>query len=307
MIPAGAGPVRAGAMPFLYPVRRHGGRALSSLGRLAAGVAREPVGGAAAVVVLAYIAGAALAPVIAPYSPTAADLAARLAPPSPAHWFGTDALGRDVFSRTIYGARVSLLVGLLTVGLCVAIGTVLGMAGAYVRGWPDAAAARTVELLQAFPYLIFAVAMMAFLGPGFWNVIWALALKGWIEFYRLARGETLAQAGREYVEAARAMGYPASWILVSEILPNIANTVTVVALLRLGYFMVLEASLSFLGIGIPPGIPAWGSMISEGRNVLFIAWWVSTIPGLALLVLVLGVNLLGERIREILDPHTASE
>ncbi|HLY22006.1 MAG TPA: ABC transporter permease [bacterium] len=300
----GAQPLRAGVLPILYPVRRHGVRALSSLRRIARGLAAEPVGAAAAVLVLVYILSALLAPAIAPYSPASTDLAARLAPPSAAHWFGTDALGRDVFSRTIYGARVSLLVGALTVGLSAVIGTALGMAGAYFRGALDMVGARVVELLQAFPYLIFAIAMMAFLGPGFWNLIWALALKGWIEFYRLARGETLAQSNREYVEAARAMGYPTSWILVSEILPNIVNTVTVVALLRLGYFMVLEASLSFLGVGIPPSIPAWGSMISDGRGVLFIAWWVSTIPGLALLVLVLAVNLLGERMREILDPHT---
>ncbi|MHB8730315.1 MAG: ABC transporter permease [bacterium] len=300
----GTQPLRAGVLPILYPIRRHGVRALSSFGRLAKGLAAEPVGAVAAVVVLVYILGALLAPAIAPYSPAATDLAARLAPPSAAHWFGTDALGRDVFSRTIYGARVSLLVGALTVGLSAVIGTALGMAGAYFRGAFDAVGARIVELLQAFPYLIFAIAMMAFLGPGFWNLIWALALKGWIEFYRLARGETLAQSNREYVEAARAMGYPTSWILVSEILPNIVNTVTVVALLRLGYFMVLEASLSFLGVGIPPSIPAWGSMINDGRGVLFIAWWVSTIPGLALLLLVLAVNLLGERMREILDPHT---
>ncbi|HEV2439497.1 MAG TPA: ABC transporter permease [bacterium] len=304
MTPAGAEPLRAAALPILYPVRRHGVRALSSARRVAAGLGAEPVGAVAAALVLVYVLGAALAPVLAPYNPGATDLAARLAPPSAAHWFGTDALGRDVFSRTIYGARVSLLVGVLTVGLSAVIGTALGMAGAYFRGGLDMIGARVVELLQAFPYLIFAIAMMAFLGPGFWNLIWALALKGWIEFYRLARGETLAQGKREYVEAARAMGYPASWILVSEILPNIVNTVTVVALLRLGYFMVLEASLSFLGVGIPPSIPAWGSMISDGRGVLFIAWWVSTIPGLALLALVLAVNLLGERMREILDPHT---
>lgn len=300
----GARPLPAGMPPILYPVRRHGVRALSSLRRVVRGLGAEPVGAAAAVLMLVYVLGAVLAPAIAPYSPAVTDLAARLAPPSAAHWFGTDALGRDVFSRTIYGARVSLLVGALTVGISAVIGTALGMAGAYFRGALDMVGARVVELLQAFPYLIFAIAMMAFLGPGFWNLIWALALKGWIEFYRLARGETLAQSNREYVEAARAMGYPTSWILVSEILPNIVNTVTVVALLRLGYFMVLEASLSFLGVGIPPSIPAWGSMISDGRSVLFVAWWVSTIPGLALLVLVLAVNLLGERMREILDPHT---
>ena len=290
------------ALQLLYPIRRHGVRALSSANRVSAGLAAEPIGLIAGLLVVAFVLGAVLAPLIAPYSPTATDLAARLAPPSRLHWFGTDALGRDVLSRTIYGARVSIMVGVLTVGISAVAGTALGMLGAYYRGGIDLVGARLVELLQAFPYLIFAIGMMAFLGPGFWNLIWALALKGWIEFYRLARGETLSQANREYVEAARAMGYPSSWILVSEILPNIVNTVAVVATLRLGYFMILEASLSFLGVGIPPRTPAWGSMINEGRNVLFIAWWVSTIPGLALLLLVLAINLLGERMREILDP-----
>ena len=290
------------ALQVLYPIRRHGVRALSSANRVSAGLAAEPIGLIAALLVLAYVLAAVLAPLIAPYVPAATDLAARLAPPSRLHWFGTDALGRDVLSRTIYGARVSIMVGLLTVGISAVAGTALGMPGAYYRGGIDLVGARLVELLQAFPYLIFAIGMMAFLGPGFWNLIWALALKGWIEFYRLARGETLSQANREYVEAARAMGYPSSWILVSEILPNIVNTVAVVATLRLGYFMILEASLSFLGVGIPPRTPAWGSMINDGRNVLFIAWWVSTIPGLALLILVLAINLLGERMREILDP-----
>ncbi|HYM69515.1 MAG TPA: ABC transporter permease [bacterium] len=288
---------------LLHPIRRHGVRALSSMNRVSAGLAAEPVGFIAGVLVLAYVLGTLLAPLVAPYSPPATDLAARLAPPSRAHWFGTDALGRDVLSRTMYGARVSIPVGLLTVGISAVAGTALGMSGAYFRGGIDVVGARLVELLQAFPYLIFAIGMMAFLGPGFWNLIWALALKGWIEFYRLARGETLSQAKMEYVEAAHAIGYPSSWILVSEILPNIVNTVTVVAMLRLGYFMVLEASLSFLGVGIPPSIPAWGSMISDGRNVLFVAWWVSTIPGLALLVLVLAINLLGDRMREILNPR----
>jgi ABC-type dipeptide/oligopeptide/nickel transport system permease subunit len=297
---------RAVAVPLLYPVWRHGVRGASAAGRVAAGLATEPVGFASGIVVLAYVCAAVFAPLLAPYDPAHTDLAARLAPPSAAHWFGTDALGRDVLARAIYGARVSLLVGVLTVGISTVAGTALGMAGAYFRGSVDLVGARIVELLQAFPYLIFAIAMMAFLGPGFWNLIWALSLKGWIEFYRLARGETLSQAKCDYVEAARAMGYPTSWVLISEILPNIVNTVTVVALLRLGYFMVLEASLSFLGVGIPPSIPAWGSMINDGRSVLFIAWWVSTIPGLALLVLVLAVNLFGERMREILDPHSAA-
>jgi ABC-type dipeptide/oligopeptide/nickel transport system permease subunit len=290
-------------MALLYPLRRHGVRALFAIARLSSELRGQALGLAAAVVILAYLAAAVFAPLFAPYDPAATDLAIRLAPPSPGHWFGTDALGRDIFSRTLYGTRVSLLVGILTVGISAAVGTGLGMLAAYFRGGIDAVSARLIELLQAFPYLIFAIGMMAFLGPGFWNLIGALALKGWIEFYRLARGETLAQASEAYVEAAHAVGYPHSWILLSEILPNILNTVTVLAMLRIGYFMVLEASLSFLGVGIPPSIPTWGSMINDGRNVLFIAWWVSTIPGLALLVLVLAINLLGERMREILDPR----
>jgi len=287
------------ALHVLYPIRRHGARALSSASRVSAGLAAEPVGLIAGAVVLTYL----LAPVIAPSHPEATDLAARLAPPSQAHWFGTDELGRDILSRTIYGARVSILVGVLTVGISTVVGTALGMVGAHVRGAADMIGARLVEILQAFPYLIFAIGVMAFLGPGFWNLIWALSLKGWIEFYRLARGSTLSEGGKEYVEAARAIGYPTAWILVSEILPNIVNTIMVVAMLRVGYFMVLEASLSFLGVGIPPRIPAWGSMVNEGRDVLFVAWWVSTIPGLALLVLVVSINLVGERMREILDPR----
>ncbi len=254
-------------------------------------------------IVLAYVGLALLAPFIAPYDPANTDLTARLAPPSAAHWFGTDTIGRDILSRTIWGTRVSLLVGLLTVSITTLAGLLLGLFGGYFRGWFDNLTARLTELLLAFPYLIFAIGMMAFLGPGFWNLIWALSLKGWVEFYRLARGETLAQTTREYVEAARALGHSHLRILFGEILPNIFPSILVLGTLRIGYFMVLEASLSFLGVGIPPTIPAWGSMISEGRNVLFLAWWVSTIPGVALLVLVLAINLLGEVLREVLDPR----
>ena len=166
----------------------------------------------------------------------------------------------------------------------------------------DAITGRLTELLLAFPYLIFAIGMMAFLGPGFANLIWALSLKGWVEFYRLSRGQTLDQAEREYVEAARSIGQRSLRTLLREIVPNVLPSILVLATLRVGYVMVLEASLSFLGVGIPPNIPAWGSMIAEGRNVLFIAWWVSTTPGVALLILVLAINLLGERLQEIFDP-----
>lgn len=272
---------------------------------LARKVVRTPLGAISSTVVLAYVAIAVFAPWIAPYGPETTALGARLAPPSAEHWFGTDSLGRDILSRTIYGARVSLLVGLLTVGITATFGTALGALGGFFRGGFDAVTGRVTELLLAFPYLIFAIGMMAFLGPGFANLVWALSFKGWVEFYRLARGQTLDQAQKEYVEASRAIGQRTFRTLFREIVPNILPATVVLGTLRVGYFMVLEASLSFLGVGIPPNIPAWGSMIADGRNVLFIAWWVSTIPGVALLILVLAINLLGERLQEIYDPKRA--
>ncbi len=270
----------------------------------AARVFATPLGHISAAIVATYVLAAALAPVLAPYGPEAGDLAQRLAPPSAQHWFGTDSLGRDILTRTLYGARVSLLVGVLTVAITAAFGTVIGAVGGFYRGAFDAVVGRVTELLLAFPYLIFAIGMMAFLGPGFANLVAALSLKGWVEFYRLARGETLDQAQREYVEASRAIGQRRPRTLFREVLPNVLPAVSVLSTLRIGYFMVLEASLSFLGVGIPPNIPAWGSMISEGRGVLFIAWWVSTIPGIALLVLVLAINLLGESLQEAYAPRT---
>lgn len=263
---------------------------------------RTPLGAISLGVVLLYVLVAIFAPLLAPYAPETTALGARLRPPSSEHWLGTDALGRDIFSRVLYGARVSLLVGFLTVLITATFGTLVGALGGYYRGAFDAVSGRLTELLLAFPYLIFAIGMMAFLGPGFANLVWALSLKGWVEFYRLARGQTLDQAEREYVEASRAIGQRSLRTLLREVLPNVLPSVLVLGTLRVGYFMVLEASLSFLGVGIPPNIPAWGSMIAEGRNVLFIAWWVSTTPGIALLILVLAINLLGERLQEIFDP-----
>jgi peptide/nickel transport system permease protein len=264
---------------------------------------RNPVGLLAGVVVVLYVVVGLLAPSIAPRDPTATNLRARLAPPSAEHPFGTDALGRDILSRTIHGARISILIGLATVLISTAVGVSLGTLAGFFGGPFDRWVSRGTELLLAFPYLIFAIGMMAFLGPGFWNLVWALSFKGWVEFFRLSRGETLGQCAREYVEAARAMGQRSRRTIVREILPNIFPAVLVVATLRVGFFIVLEASLSFLGVGIPPALPAWGSMIAEGRDVLYLAWWVSTIPGVVLLVLVLSINLLGEALRETLDPR----
>ncbi len=274
--------------------------------RLLARVVETPLGAISVGVITIYILIAIFAPLVAPYPLEATSLGQRLSPPSAAHWFGTDSLGRDILTRTIYGSRISLLIGILTVAITATFGTAVGALGGYFRGWFDAVTGRFTELLLAFPYLIFAIGMMAFLGPGFANLVLALSLKGWVEFYRLARGQTLDQAQMEYVEASRALGQRSLRTLFREVTPNILPATVILGTLRVGYFMVLEASLSFLGVGIPPNIPAWGSMIADGRGVLFIAWWVSTIPGVALLILVLAINLLGERLQEVYDPKSKS-
>jgi peptide/nickel transport system permease protein len=267
------------------------------------GLRKNPSAVLAALVVGVYIVIAIFGSVIAPYPPNETALADRLQEPSTEHWLGTDGLGRDILSRCIFGARVSILIGFLSVTICVFFGVSMGLIAGYYRGRLDSVFSRMSEILMAFPYLISAIAMMAFLGPGFFNLIWALALRGWVEFFRLARGDTLSQQTREYVDAARSLGQPGWQIMLSEILPNIMPSIIVLATLRVGFMIVLEASLSFLGVGIPPSIPAWGSMISEGRGLLFTAWWVSTLPGLILMALVLATNLLGEGLREVLDPR----
>ncbi len=284
-------------------------RSLRDRGEVLARLLRHPTASLGGVLLAAYIAVAVLAPMLAPLDPGRADLEQRLLPPAWEmggawrHLFGTDQLGRDVLSRMIFAARVSLLVGLITVLISHLVGVAFGCLAGYYRGRLDAVLSRVAELLLAFPYLIFAIGAMSMLGPGFWNLIWALAFKGWVEFYRLARGETLAEKEKAYIEAAHALGRHELAIVGREILPNILHTTLVLATLRVGYMIVLEASLSFLGLGIPPRIPAWGSMVNDGRGVMLTAWWVSTLPGLALVGAVLAMNLLGEGLREVLDPR----
>ena len=268
---------------------------------------------AGGIVVLLFVLAAIFAPVISRYDPEVGNLRNRLLPPmwheggSPEHIMGTDAQGRDLATRIVYGARVSLAVGILTVVISVAIGLALGAVAGYHRGRMDTVISRLADLLMAFPFLIFAIAMMAFMGPGFGNLILALTFKGWVEFFRLVRGEMMSEKTREYVEAARALGRGHTSIMTSEILPNITQSVFVLGTLRMGYFIVLEASLSFLGLGIHPPTPAWGSMVAEGRDVILVAWWVSTLPGLAIVLLVLSLNLFGEGLRDILDPRLKVE
>ena len=279
------------------------------LGRLGT----RPLAVLGGVVVLAYIAAAVFAPLLTTHDPTQGNLRLRFQPPmwveggEAAYPMGTDGQGRDILTRIIYGARISLLVGLLAVGISVAVGTGLGALAGYYRGVLDNVLSRFADLLLAFPYLIFAIAVMAFMGPGFANLILALTFKGWVEFFRLVRGEMLSEKTKEYVSAAKVVGQPPLVIVASEILPNIIQSVFVLATLRTGYMIIMEASLSFLGLGIQPPTPAWGSMVAAGRDYLLTAWWASTLPGIAILILVLSINLLGEGLRDILDPRLRLE
>jgi ABC-type dipeptide/oligopeptide/nickel transport system permease subunit len=276
-------------------------------------LSRHPTAVLGGVVITAYILAAIFAPYLTVHDPTRGDLNVRLLPPvwqqggERAFSLGTDAQGRDLLARIIYGARISLWVGVLAVGISMTIGTTLGCITGYFRGWIDQVVSRFADLLLAFPFLIFAIGVMAFMGPGFVNLIAALCFKGWVEFFRLVRGEMLAEKTKEYVEAAKVMGLSSFAIIVSEIIPNIFHSVLVLATLRMGAMIIVEASLSFLGLGIQPPTPAWGSMVSDGRDYLMTSWWVSTLPGMAILILVLSINLFGEGLRDILDPRLRIE
>lgn len=277
-------------------------------GRVVGFVAANPTMAVGGAVVVLFALAAILAPWLTPFDPVAGVLTDRLQAPSwmggPAgHLLGTDALGRDLLSRIVYGARISLGVGLATVAVAGAVGTILGLAAGWAGGWLDRILSRLADFLLAFPMLIFAIGVMTVLGAGFWVIVVALSFKSWVEFYRLVRAETLAQRELEYVQAARALGRPAIAILGDEILPNLVHTILVLATLRVGYFIIMEASLSFLGLGIQPPTPAWGSMVADGRDYMLTAWWISMFPGIAIVLLVLGINLLGEGMRDTLDPR----
>ena len=291
---------RSADMPALSPADRAGRARTGLWPRLVS----HRGGRLGLIIVLAYVAVALAAPVLAPHPPGAVDLMGRLAPPAvgTGNLLGTDQLGRDILSRIMHGARVSMLVGLATVSISAALGVGLGMVAGYCGGVLDRTLARLAELLLAFPYLIFVIGAMSIMGPGFANLVWALSLKGWVEFYRLSRALVMSEKNREYVEAARVLGRSDSAICVREILPNIANSILVLGTLLMGNMIVMESSLSFLGLGIGPRTPAWGSMINDGRRYMLTSPWVATFPGLALALLVLGMNLLGEGLRDVLDP-----
>ncbi len=262
-----------------------------------------------AVVILVFTFLAIFAPLIAPQDPYETDLLRRLQPPAwmeggeIAYIFGCDALGRDVLSRLIYGSRISIAIGLAVILIATTIGTMAGLIAGYKRGVTDVLISRLCDILLGFPYLIFAIGLMAMMGPGFINIIIALTYKEWVLPCRVVRGETLAAREVEYVEAARAIGASQMHIMLREILPNILSPVIVVATFRMAHIIIVEASLSFLGIGVQPPTASWGSMVADGREFLLDAWWISTFPGLAILLLVLAINIGSQGLRDAFDPR----
>ena len=252
---------------------------------------------------------ALFAPWVSPVDPGAIDIRTRLTPPSwmdggsSDHVLGTDNVGRDVLSRIIHGARVSLFVGVATVLLGGIFGSVLGLIAGYFRGWVETVIMRLVDIQLAFPSILLAVAIMALVGPSMMNVVIVLSIATWAPFCRVARGQTLQVCNQEYITAAEALGLRDWTIMWRHIVPNIINPLIVVASFALATNIINEASLSFLGVGVPPSTPTWGGMLGEGRNYLRIAWWVSTLPGIALMLSVYSVNMLGDWLRDVYDPR----
>jgi peptide/nickel transport system permease protein len=259
-------------------------------------------------IVVAFVAAAVLAPLVSPADPYAQSLRNRFKPPvwedrgSWAQPLGTDRLGRDMLSRIIYGARVSLAVGALAVLLASTVGAAVGLVAGYYGGRVDAALMRITDATLSFPVILLALILAVTVGPSFLNVVIAIAVILWARYARVIRGEVLTLMGLDFIAQARIAGAGARWIILRHLAPNTLNTLVVLITLQVGYVIIVEAALSFLGAGIPPPTPAWGSMIAEGRDFVTSAWWVSFLPGLAIMLVVLAFNLLGDWLRDTLDP-----
>jgi peptide/nickel transport system permease protein len=261
------------------------------------------VGGA---IVFVLVVAGVLAPWIAPYDPNAQNLAMALKPPQwlfGQHVLGTDAVGRDILSRLFYGARVSLLIAVLVVVISGVVGIGLGAISGYFAGTVDFAIQKLVEVIWAFPPLLLAIAIMAFLGQGLDNLILALVVQRWISYCRVARGQALSLRTREFVEAARALGASNARIILRHIMPNLFQSALVIGTFAMASAIISEAALSFLGLGVPPEIPTWGSMLADGRTYISTSWWLALFPGLCIFFTVLGINLLGDGLRDLLDPR----
>lgn len=264
---------------------------------------RTVAGKFGAVIAILWVATALLAPLLAPYAPLAIDLPAELARPSSAHWLGAGENGIDVLSHVLYGARVSLIVSVFTVALSAVIGVTLGLISGYVGGLVDEVLMRIVDVLLAFPGILLAIFITAVLGPSLANVVFALAATGWTGYARLVRAQVLSLREREYVQAARALGASNPRILFRHLLPNTLGPILVQATFAIPGAILAEASLSFLGLGAPPGTPSWGALVDQGTQYLLVAPHVALFPGIALALVVLGFNFLGDAVRDELDPR----
>ena len=254
-------------------------------------------------VVVFFMLIAVLAPWLAPYDPVATSWSAVRAAPSPAHWFGADELGRDVLSRIIWGTRASILAGVVSVSISLALGVPNGMLAGYLGRWVDALISRVTDAMLACPFLILAIALAAFLGPSLTNAMIAIGISATPIFIRLTRAQVLAAKAEDYVEAARALGNPHLRIALRHILPNIVAPLIVQATLAIAAAVIAEASLSFLGLGQQPPAPSWGSMLNTARNYVDQAPWMAIWPGVSIFLLVLSFNLLGDGLRDALDPR----
>ena len=252
-------------------------------------------------ILLLLTAAALFAPVVAPYDPLGQNLDQDLIPRSSEHWLGTDKLGRDILSRIIYGGRISLLVGITTVALSLAIGIVIGSLSGYFGGWIDQMLMRLVDILMAFPGILLAIAFTAVLGPGLDHVILALCLIGWTSYARLVRGEILSLRERDFIQAARSLGCRPKRIILRHLLPNLLPPLLIQSTFGLAAAIVAEGSLSFLGLGVEPPTPSWGAMLNDGRQFLLVAPHLTTYPGLGLMFTVLALNLIGDALQDRLD------
>lgn len=254
-------------------------------------------------IVLLFFLLSLLAPWLAPYDFGQIDLTNVLASPSASHLFGTDQLGRDVLSRMIWGARISLKVGFAATGVAIIIGTILGAVSGYYGGWIDAAIMRFVDIMLCFPTFFLILAVIAFLEPSIWNIMIIIGLTGWMGVTRLVRADFITLKERDFVQAARAIGASDLRIIFLHILPNALASILVAATLGIAGAILTESALSFLGIGVQPPTPSWGNILTAGKDNIDIAWWLSLYPGLAILITVVGYNLLGEGIRDAFDPR----
>jgi ABC-type dipeptide/oligopeptide/nickel transport system permease subunit len=254
-------------------------------------------------IVSIFVLVALLAPLIAPYDPLKTGFSLVRKAPSALHWFGTDELGRDIFARILHGARASLMAGVVSVGIAVGIGVPLGLFAGWYGRWVDGVVSRFVEAMLAIPFLILAIALASFLGPSLGNAMLAIGLSAMPIFARLTRGQVMTVRAEDYVEGARAIGLPDRWILLRYVLPNVAPQILVQATLTIASAIIAEASLSFLGLGQQPPNPSWGSMLNTAKNFMAQAPWMSLAPGAAIFLTVFGFNMLGDGLRDALDPR----